>query len=329
MLKAVITGVAGQDGSYLAELLLERGYEVFGVTRRKSVNPGEENLQVLVGRQRFHLVYGDITDGTFVTRLLYDIKPHEYYNLAAMSHVGQSFAEPVATFTTNATAVALQLDAIRLVSPSTRFYQASTSELFGSTPCPPSGLAEDASFHPRSPYAVAKLAGYWATVNAREAWGLHASNGILFNHSSPRRGLDFATRKISRGLAAVKLGLAQSLRMGDLTAFRDEGLSSDYMDAAWRMLQQSEPGDYVVGTGTGATIEQMFRYVCDLADLDFDAVYERDERFLRPSDVPYLVSNPAKANATLGWEPLHNWKDVLAQMYESDLAEMSRESGSC
>ncbi len=326
MLKAVITGVAGQDGSYLAELLIEKGYEVYGVTRRKSVNPGEENLEKLAGNERFHLIYGDITDGTFVTRLLYDVRPHEYYNLAAMSQVGQSFREPVATFTSNATAVALQLEAIRSVSPSTRFYQASTSELFGLTPCPESGLTEDAPFHPRSPYAVAKLAGYFATVNAREAWGLHASNGILFNHSSPRRGLDFATRKITRGLAAVKLGLATNLKMGDLSALRDEGLSSDYMDAAWRMLQQPEPDDYVVGTGTGATIEQMFRFVCGLAGLEFDKVYERDERYLRPSDVPYLVANPTKARTVLGWQARHDWKNVLALMFQSDLSELSDRS---
>lgn len=323
MLKAVITGVAGQDGSYLAELLLEKGYQVYGVTRRKSVNPGEENLTSVIGHDRFHFAYGDITDSTFVTRLLHDLKPHEYYNLAAMSHVGQSFREPAVTFTTNATAVVLQLEAIRTVSPSTRYYQASTSELFGLTPCPSTGFTEEAAFHPRSPYGVAKLAAFWAAVNAREAWGLHASNGILFNHSSPRRGLDFATRKITRTLAKVKLGQADTLRMGDLSSFRDEGLSADYMDAAWRMLQQPEPDDYAVGTGTGASIEQMFRHVCDLAGLRFEDVYELDERFLRPSEVPYLVANPAKAHKVLDWQAKHDWKDVLRIMFESDLAELS------
>ncbi|MFT7521473.1 MAG: GDPmannose 4,6-dehydratase, partial [Kiritimatiellia bacterium] len=323
MLKAVITGVAGQDGSYLAELLLDKGYQVYGVTRRKSVNAGEENLHVVLHRDGFHAIYGDITDGTFITRLLHDIKPHEYYNLAALSHVGQSFKEPIATFTTNATAVILQLEAIRTFSPATRFYQASTSELFGLTPCPKTGFTEEDAFHPRSPYGVAKLAAYWAAVNAREAWGLHASNGILFNHSSPRRGLDFATRKITRGIAAIKLGHARTLKMGDLSSYRDEGLSGDYMEAAWRMLQQADPGDYVVGTGDGATIEQMFRHVCDLAGLKFSDVYELDERFLRPSEVPYLVANPTKASDVLGWRATHSWRDVLRSMYESDLSELS------
>lgn len=324
MLKAVITGVAGQDGSYLAELLLEKGYQVYGVTRRKSVNAGEENLATVRDHDRLHMRYGDITDASFVTRMLHEVQPHEYYNLAAMSHVGQSFVEAAATFTVNATAVVVQLEAIRTVSPSTRFYQASTSELFGLTPCPATGYTEANAFHPRSPYGVAKLGGFWATVNAREAWGLHASNGILFNHSSPRRGLDFASRKITRTLAKIKLGQATKLRMGDLSAFRDEGLSSDYMHAAWTMLQQAEPSDYVVGTGTGATIEQMFRYVCELAELDFDAVYEMDERFLRPSEVPWLISNPIKAAEKLNWKASHDWKGVLRLMYEHDLAELSR-----
>jgi GDPmannose 4,6-dehydratase len=323
VLRAVITGVAGQDGSYLAELLLERGYEVFGVTRRHGVRPDEENLHLLKGLANLHVVYGDITDATFVTRLLHDVKPHEYYNLAALSHVGQSFTEPVATFQTNATAVVTALEGIRTFSPSTRFYQASTSELFGLTPCGPEGHTEQSRFHPRSPYGVAKAAAYWATVNAREAWGLHASNGILFNHSSPRRGADFATRKITLGLARVKLGLDEVVRMGDLSAFRDEGLSADYMDAAWRMLQRDEPDDYVVGTGTGATIEQMFRHVCARAELDFAKTYEADPRFLRPSEVPFLKANPSKAREVLGWQATHDWRGVLDLMFDADLAALS------
>jgi GDPmannose 4,6-dehydratase len=327
LITAVITGVAGQDGSYLATDLLDRGYTVIGITRRKSA-PGEEHLAHLEHRPRFHLRRGDITDGTFVTRVIYDARPHEYYNLAAQSHVGQSFTEPAATFTTNATAVVMALDAIRAISPSTRFYQASTSELFGTTPCPPGGHTEASPFHPRSPYGVAKVAAFWATVNAREAWGLHASNGILFNHSSPRRGLHFATRKITRGVARVKHGLQRKVPMGDLSAFRDEGHSHDYMDAAWRMLQRDEPGDYVVGTGTGATIEQMFRFVCALADLDFDEIYERDERFMRPSEVPYLKARSDKALEVLGWSAQRDWKAVLKEMYAADLEAFERHTPS-
>ena len=325
MLKAVITGVAGQDGSYLAELLLERGYTVYGVRRRLTVEPGHQNLRGVLEHDRFHLVYGDIGDPTFVSRLLHDVRPHEYYNLAALSHVGQSFHEPVITFEIDATAVVMQLEAIRTFSPSTRFYQASTSELFGKTPCAAPGHDESARMHPRSPYAVAKLAAYWATIHAREAWGLHASNGILFNHSSPRRGLDFATRKITRGVAAVKLGLQSSLRMGDLSSSRDEGLSAEYMEAAWRMVQQDAPDDYVIGTGRSATIEQMFRHVCERAGLAFEDVYELDERFLRPSEVPFLQAHPKKAEEVLGWRAEHHWEGVLDVMFEHDLRELTQQ----
>lgn len=319
MLTAVITGVAGQDGSYLAELLLGKGYRVLGVTRRKAVDPGRDNILHLVDTAHFELVEGDIQDPTFLTRLLHDVRPEEYYNLAAHSHVGQSFREPVATFRNNAEAVVLQLELIRQISPFTRFYQASTSEMFGGVGCPAEGFDEGSRFHPRSPYAVAKVAAYHAVVNYREAYGLHASNGIAFNHSSPRRGLDFATRKITRGVAAVKCGQASCLRMGDLSASRDEGHSRDYMEAAWRMLQQPSPDDYVVATGITTPIEQMFRYVCSLADLSFEEVYALDERFLRPSDVHYLVGNATKAREALDWEPQHDWRGVLSEMYEHDL----------
>ncbi len=320
---AVITGVAGQDGSYLAEMLLDRGYQVVGVTRRKAVDPGRENLAGVLGREAFTLVEGDVADSTFVGRLLTDRRPHEYYNLAAQSHVGHSFAEPLTTFAVNAQAVLLQLELIRQISPFTRFYQASTSEMFGGIDCPAEGYDEGSPFHPRSPYAVAKVAAYHAVVNYREAYDLHASNGILFNHSSPRRGLDFATRKISRGIASVKRGLADAVHMGDLTASRDEGSSPDYMRAAWKMLQQDEPGDYVVATGVTTTIEEMFRYVCTLADLDFEKTYRPDERFLRPSDVPRLVGNATRARDRLDWQPECDWRTLLCSMYENDLAELA------
>jgi GDPmannose 4,6-dehydratase len=325
MLKAVITGVAGQDGSYLAELLLEKGYIVIGITRRKSVDPCTDNINHLIDNENLKLVHGDITDSTLISRILHAHKPHEFYNLAAMSHVGQSFAEPSSTFRVNAESVVIQLELINQISPSTRYYQASTSELFGGISCPPEGYSEGSPFHPRSPYGVAKLAAYWAVRNAREAYGLFACNGILHNHSSPRRGKDFATRKITRGVASVKLGLSQSLKMGNLSPYRDEGHAKDYVMAMHLMLQKEEPEDYLIATGDGATIQEMFEYVCELAGLKFEDVYEEDARFMRPSDVQYLKGNPLKANTELGWMPEYNWKDLLKEMYLSDLRSLQDE----
>lgn len=323
---ALITGVAGQDGSYLAEMLLADGWTVHGLTRRKSVQDGLANLADVRGHPAFTLHVGDVTDAGLMHRLAAELAPDRWFNLAAMSHVGQSFREPSATFAVDAMAVVGQLEALRTLSPHTRFYQASTSELFGTTPCPPTGLTEQHPFHPRSPYGVAKLAAFWATVNAREAWGLHASNGILFNHSSPRRGEDFATRKITRGVARIVAGQAEVLRMGDLSAFRDEGHAQDHMDAARRMLEQEEPGDYVVATGTGATIRQMLEHVCGRAGLDPDAVFEADPALLRPSDVPFLKGDPSRAQQVLGWTARHDWRDVLDEMLAHDLGELGMAS---
>ena len=319
MLTAVVTGVAGQDGSYLAEQLLDKDYFVVGVTKRHSTSGEYENLSRCVGSERFLLLEGDICDPTFIYRALHDHRPHEWYNLAAQSHVGHSFSEPVNTFMVDAVSVVTQLDAIRQVSPYTRFYQASTSELFGATPCPPSGFSESHPFYPRSPYGVAKLAAFWSVKNYRESYGLFAVNGILHNHSSPRRGLDFATRKITMGLAKVKMGLEKTVKMGDLSAFRDEGHSADYCKAMHLMLQQKEPEDFVVATGRGATIEEMFRHVAALADLPFEEVYEKDERFMRPSDVPFLLGNPTKAYTSLGWSAETTWEALLEEMYNNDL----------
>jgi GDPmannose 4,6-dehydratase len=323
MLKAVITGVAGQDGSYLAEYLLKNGYQVIGITRRKSVDPCINNILGIVDDPMFDLVYGDITDPTLIHRILHDYRPHEWYNLAAMSHVGQSFKEPASTLRVNAESVLIQLDAIRQVSPHTRFYQASTSELFGGIGCPQEGYDENSVFNPRSPYAVAKLAAFWSVRNYRVAYDIYACNGILHNHSSPRRGIDFATRKITRGIASIKLGLQDKLRMGNLSPFRDEGHSKDYVRAMHMMLQQKEPEDFVIATGDGATIEEMLRYTCELAGLEFDNVYEQDPRFMRPSDVPYLLGNPSKASSKLGWVPEYTWKDLLKEMYINDFRELS------
>ena len=324
MLKAVVTGVAGQDGSYLAEFLVNSGYHVYGVSRRKSVNRGLENLNGVLGKDSFTLVEGDITDPTFIYRVVHDVRPHEWYNLAAQSNVGHSFKEPVYAFETNAKSVMIQLDCIKQLSPYTRFYQASTSELWGGLECPEGGYNESMGFHPRSPYGVAKLAAYWAVVNYREAYGMFACNGILHNHSSPRRGHDFATRKITRGVAAIKLGLMDKLKMGNLTAFRDEGHSKDYVRAMHLMLQQEVPDDFVIATGAGATIKEMLEYVCSLAGLDIKDVYEADERFMRPSDVPVLLGNPGKANNTLGWTPEYTWRQLLEEMYENDIRLMLR-----
>lgn len=315
---AVITGVEGQDGSWLSEYLLDLGYKVIGITRRKSSVYEANNLDNVIKNPNFKLEKGDITEAAFITNILQWHRPDEYYNLAAHSHVGQSFKEPSITFQNNATAVIIALDAIRLNSPRTKFYQASTSELFGTTKCPDDGHTEESPFHPRSPYGVAKLAAFYAVVNYREAYDTFACNGILFNHSSTRRGFDFATRKITRGVANIVKGKQKTLKMGNMDAFRDEGHAMDYVKAMHLMLQQDVPDDYVVATGTGATIRVMLEYVCDLAGLNYDDVYEMNPAFMRPSDVPYLKGNTSKI-AKLGWKPEYDWQKLLKEMYEHDL----------
>jgi GDPmannose 4,6-dehydratase len=322
MRNAVITGIAGQDGSYLAELLLSKDYRVIGITRRKSVDDGLTNIRHLLNNRRLLLEFGDITDAAFIYRLADEYKPLEWYNLAAQSHVRHSFDTPLETFDTNAKAVLSQLEALRLLSKDTRFYQASTSELFGGLACPGTGYTEESPLHPRSPYAMAKAAAYHAVVNYREAYGMFACNGILFNHSSPRRGMDFATRKITYGVASIKSGRQETLKMGNLTVFRDEGHSKDYVAAMHLILTASRPDDFIVATGRGATIDEMLRYVCELAHLDPDEVYEKDERFMRPSDVPYLLGNPKKIKTTLGWTPTYTWAKLLEEMYEHDLKRL-------
>lgn len=319
MSTAVITGIAGQDGSYLAEALLSDGWQVHGVVRRHANGPDTTRLSPILGHPDLTLHVGDVTDPGFIHRLAARLRPDRWFNLAAMSHVGQSFQEPSATFAVNAQAVVTQLEALRTHSLHTRFYQASTSELFGLTRCPPTGFTEAHPFHPRSPYGVAKLAAFWAVVQAREAWGLHASNGILFNHSSPRRGLDFATRVITRGVAEVVAGHRQTLPMGDLSAHRDEGHAADYMVAARKMMEQPEGGDFVVATGEGATIRQMLDHVCGRVGLDPEQVYEPDPERMRPSEVPFLRGDATRAREVLGWRPQRGWREVLDEMLVHDL----------
>jgi len=323
MLIAVITGVAGQDGSYLSEHLISLGYKVIGITRRISTKNELDNLNQIIDNNNFKLLIGDITDSTFICRILHHYKPHEWYNLAAMSHVGQSFIEPTYSFRINGEAVINQLELIRNISPYTRYYQASTSELFGSSICPENGFIETNIMNPMSPYAISKLAAYWSVINYRKSYNLFACNGILHNHSSPRRGFDFATRKITSGIAKIKVGKEQKIKMGNLNAFRDEGHAKDYCKAMHLMLQQEEPDDFIIATGAGATIEEMLKYVCTIADLKFEDVYEQDQKFMRPSDVSYLLGNAEKARKKLGWKPEYNWKMLLEEMYLHDLSSLS------
>ena len=326
MKKAIVTGLLGQDASYLTDYLLELGYEVYGIYRRVSTGNVFDNIADAYGHHNLNMVCGDITDHGFMRNLIMEVRPDEIFNLAAMSHVGQSFAEPIATFRVDAEAVINMLDAVKDIDPKIKFYQASTSELYGGLNCPEEGYCETHSFHPRSPYAVAKLAAYYSVVNYREAYGLFAVNGILFNHESPRRGLDFAPRKITNGVAAIKLGKQEFLHMGNLEAYRDIGHAQDYVKGMYMMLQQKCPDDYVLATGTSISIRQMLEYVCELAELNFKDVYRINEKFMRPSEVPFLKGNSAKIRA-IGWKPEYDWKALLKEMYENDLRLLRSNGG--
>jgi GDPmannose 4,6-dehydratase len=317
---AFITGITGQDGSYLAEFLLSKGYEVHGLIRRSSSfntaridhvyqDPHASDIKLF-------LHYGDLIDGVGLTNLVRDIQPTEVYNLAAQSHVQVSFSMPQYTGQVDGVGVVGLLEAIRSAEVSTRFYQASTSELFGSTPPPQS---EESSFKPRSPYAAAKLMGYWATVNYREAYGMHASNGILFNHESPRRGETFVTRKITRAVAAITAGSKEKLFLGNLDAVRDWGYAKEYVETMWLMLQQESPSDYVVATGVGATVRDFARAAFSHANLYWEEHVEIDNKYLRPTEVDALIGDPSKAKRLLGWEAKTNWQELAKIMVDSDL----------
>lgn len=321
---ALITGITGQDGSYLAELLLGKGYEVHGLIRRSSSlntarldgiyeDPHESN-------RRLYLHYGDLADGVGLVNMLRDIRPHEVYNLGAMSHVKVSFEVPEYTASATGVGTVRLLEAIRASRLDCRFYQASTSEMFGGTPPPQN---EDSPFCPKSPYGAAKLYGHWVTVNYREAYGLYAVSGILFNHESPRRGETFVTRKVSRAVAAIKAGRQQHVYLGNLDAVRDWGYAPEYVEGMWLMLQQNEPRDYVLATGEGHTVREFVRFAFESVGLDWEAHVKLDSGYLRPTEVDALIGDPTKAREVLGWKSEVTAAQLAQIMVSADVAMRS------
>jgi len=313
--RALITGVTGQDGSYLAEFLLEGGYEVIGMVRRSSTLNFERIAPI---QDRLTLVAGDLLDEGSLIAVLRDHRPTEVYNLAAQSFVQTSWSQPVLTGETTALGVTRMLDAIRTVDPEIRFYQASSSEMFGKVLEVPQ--RETTPFYPRSPYGVAKVYGHWITVNYRESYGLHASSGMLFNHESPRRGLEFVTRKVTNGVARIALGLDEKLPLGNLESQRDWGYAPDYVRAMWMMLQQDTPDDYVVATGETHSVRELCEIAFNAAGLDWEQHVVVDERFLRPAEVDLLVGDASKALSVLGWHREVDFPTLVSKMVEADLA---------
>jgi GDPmannose 4,6-dehydratase len=312
--RAFITGITGQDGSYLAEFLLEQGYEVIGMVRRSSTVTFERINHI---QDRITLVSGDLLDEVSLINILRQHRPTEVYNLAAQSFVQTSWGQPVFTGEVTALGVTRILDAIRIVDPEIRFYQASSSEMFGKVREVPQ--TEHTPFYPRSPYGVAKVYGHWITVNYRESYGLHASSGILFNHESPRRGLEFVTRKISYNVARIKLGLSNELRLGNLTARRDWGYAPDYVRMMWMMLQQDKPGDYVVSTGETHSVREFVECAFNHVGLDYRNYVIQDERFMRPAEVELLVGDSQKAREVLGWQPDVTFEELVQIMVDADM----------
>jgi GDPmannose 4,6-dehydratase len=314
MPKALITGITGQDGSYLAEFLLKKGYEVFGMVRRTSTI----NFHRIASFQdRITLVAGDLLDQVSLVHILEEHRPEELYNLAAQSFVETSWGQPVFTGEVTGLGVTRVLDAIRIVDPSIRFYQASSSEMFGKVVEVPQ--SETTPFYPRSPYGVAKVYGHWITVNYRESYGLHATSGILFNHESPRRGVEFVTRKITHHVAKIKLGLANELRLGNLDAQRDWGFAGDYVQAMWMMLQQDLPADYVIATGVTHSVQRFLELAFACVNLDWHDYVIQDPRFMRPAEVDLLVGDASKAGRELGWEPSVSLEALVEMMVNADL----------
>ena len=322
-----ITGITGQDGSYLAEFLLNKGYEVHGLIRRSSsFNTGRLDgiyQDPHTPNPKFFLHYGDLTDGVNLSNLIHEIKPTEVYNLGAQSHVQVSFTMPQYTAQVDGIGAVALMESIRASGIKCKLYQASTSELFGSTPPPQN---EVSVFRPRSPYAAAKLMAYWATVNYREAYGIHATNGILFNHESPRRGETFVTRKITRAVAKIATGSKEKLYLGNLEAVRDWGYAKEYVESMWLMLQQENPSDYVVATGVGATVRDFATVAFDHVGLNFKDYVVVDERYRRPTEVDALIGDPSKAEKALGWKAKTHWKELAKLMVDIDLEKAKSKS---
>jgi len=317
--RALITGITGQDGSYLAELLLDKGYEVFGLVRR-AATPSTERIEHLL--DRLTLLVGEMTDQTSLIDAMETSQADEVFNLAAQSFVGDSWTVPISTGDVDGLGVTRLLEAIRRVKPSARFYQAATSEMFGKVHEVPQ--SETTPFHPRSPYGVGKVYGYYATVNYRESYGLHASNGILFNHESPRRGLEFVTRKISDHVARIKQGKATELRLGNLDAKRDWGFAGDYVEGMWRMLQQDAADDYVLATGETHTVREFCEIAFSHVGLDWEKYVVVDERFVRPAEVELLLGDPGKAKERLGWQPQVTFAELVEMMVDADMQRVSK-----
>jgi GDPmannose 4,6-dehydratase len=311
---ALITGITGQDGSYLAELLLEKGYTVIGLVRRTSTVNFARIGHI---QDELTLISGDLLDQTSLTQVIEEHRPDEVYNLAAQSFVQTSWTQPVFTGEVTALGVTRVLDAIRAVDPKIRFYQASSSEMFGKVQEVPQ--TEDTPFYPRSPYGVAKVYGHWITVNYRESYNMHATSGILFNHESPRRGLEFVTRKVTDAVARIKLGLTNELRLGNLEARRDWGFAGDYVRAMWLMLQQEEPEDFVISTGETHSVQELCEVAFGYVDLDWHAHVVQDERYMRPAEVDLLIGDAGKAGTKLGWEPEVEFKQLIHMMVDADL----------
>ncbi len=318
MKKALITGITGQDGSYLAELLLAKGYKVYGLTRRSSTVVTDRISGIL---NRIELISGDLLDESSLLDAVYQAQPDEVYNLAAQSFVATSWNQPILTAEFTAVGVTKMLEAVRRGAPKARFYQASSSEMFGKVQAVPQG--EDTPFYPRSPYGVAKLYGHWITINYRESFKMHASSGILFNHESPRRGIEFVTRKITYNVALIKNGLVNELRLGNLDARRDWGFAGDYVNAMWLMLQQDQPDDYVISTDETHSVQEFVELAFAQADLDWKKYVKIDERFMRPAEVDLLIGDSKKARKKLGWVPEVNFKTLVRTMVDADLKLVS------
>jgi len=322
MKRALITGITGQDGSYLADFLISKGYKVFGLERRSSRKNRENIKHLLESGHQVELISGDLLDDGSLTRALHSIKPDEVYNLAAQSFVPESWKQPVYTSEVTAIGVIRMLEAIRQTNPKIKFYQASSSEMFGKVQEVPQ--TERTRFYPRSPYGVAKLYGHWITVNYRESYDMFAVSGILFNHESPRRGMEFVSRKITHAAASIKLGLAKELRLGNLDARRDWGFAGDYVEAMWMMLQQKKPTDFIISTGEAHSVREFVEATFDHLDLDWKKYVKIDKKLYRPAEVNYLLGDSRLAHKKLGWKPKVKFEKLVSMMVDSDLRLLSK-----